>query len=159
VAAGTVTHKLKVGGNDQCEIYDYPGGYAQRFDGVDAGGGDSAADLQKIFDDNRRTVGIRMQQETVPALVINGASNCRQIVSGHKFTLANHFNANGSYVLTSISHVAQQGVGVGGGAADGDSHYSNVFTCMPFALPFRPLCSTPEPFVHGSHTATVVGRR
>jgi type VI secretion system secreted protein VgrG len=48
-------------------------------------------------------------------------------------------------------------VGAGGGAADGESHYSNVFTCMPFALPFRPLCSTPEPFVHGSHTATVVG--
>jgi type VI secretion system secreted protein VgrG len=157
VAAGTVTHKLKVGGNDKFEIYDYPGGYSQRFDGVDAGGGDSAGDLQKIFDDNRRTVGIRMQQETVPALVINGASNCRQIVSGYKFTLANHFNANGSYVLTSISHVAQQGVGVGGGAADGDSHYSNVFTCIPFALPFRPLCATPEPFVHGSHTATVVG--
>ena len=157
VSAGTVTHKLKVGGNDKFEIYDYPGGYAQRFDGVDAGGGDSAGDLQKIFEDNKRTVGIRMQQETVPALVINGASNCRHLVSGYKFTLANHFNANGAYVLTSISHVAQQGVGVGGNAADGDSHYSNVFTCIPFALPFRPLCSTPEPFVHGSHTATVVG--
>jgi type VI secretion system secreted protein VgrG len=157
VSAGTVTHKLKVGGNDKFEIYDYPGAYAQRFDGVDAGGGDSAGDLQKIFDDNQRTVGIRMQQETVPALVIHGASNCRHIVSGYKFTLANHFNANGSYVLTSISHVAQQGVGTGGNAADGDSHYSNVFTCIPFALPFRPLCSTPEPFVHGSHTATVVG--
>jgi type VI secretion system secreted protein VgrG len=157
VSAGTVTHKLKVGGNDKFEIYDYPGGYAQRFDGVDAGGGDSAGDLQKIFEDNKRTVGIRMQQETLPALVINGASNCRHLVSGYKFTLADHFNANGSYVLTSISHVAQQGLGTGGNAADSDSHYSNVFTCIPFALPFRPLCSTPEPFVHGSHTATVVG--
>ena len=28
VAAGRVSHKLKVGGNDQLEIYDYPGGYA-----------------------------------------------------------------------------------------------------------------------------------
>jgi type VI secretion system secreted protein VgrG len=28
---------------------------------------------------------------------------------------------------------------------------------MPFAVPFRPLRSTPRPFVHGSHTATVVG--
>ena len=157
VSAGTVTHKLKVGGNDKLEIYDYPGGYAQRFDGVDAGGGDSASELQKIFDDNRRTVGIRMQQETVPALVINGASDCRHLVSGHKFTLANHFNANGTYVLTSISHVAQEGVGTGGQASAGDSHYSNVFTCIPFALPFRPLCSTPEPVVYGTHTATVVG--
>ena len=78
---------------------------------MDAGGGDSASELQKIFEDNRRTVAIRMQQETLPALVINGASDCRQLVPGHKFTFANHFNANGSYVLTSISHVAQQGVG------------------------------------------------
>src|SRR6184192_940793 len=70
-----------------------------------------------IFDDNQRTVAIRMQQETVPALVINGASNCRQLVSGHKFTLTNHFNANGVYVITSISHVAQQGISAGGGAA------------------------------------------
>lgn len=157
VPAGTVTHKLKVGGNDKLEIYDYPGAYAQRFDGVDAGGGDSSSELQKIFDDNKRTVGIRMQQETLPALVINGASNCRQLVSGYKFTFADHFNANGSYVLTSVSHVAQQGVGSGGEAADADSHYSNVFTCIPFALPYRPLRSTPRPFVHGSHTATVVG--
>ncbi len=157
VSAGTVAHKLKVGGNDKLEIYDYPGAYAQRFDGVDAGGGDSASDLQKIFEDNQRTVGIRMQQETVPALVINGASNCRQLVSGYKFTLTNHFNANGVYVITSLSHVAQEGVGTGAGSAEGDSHYSNVFTCIPFALPFRPLRSTPRPFVHGSHTATVVG--
>ena len=42
VQVGKVSHKLKVGGNGQLEIYDYPGGYAQRFDGVDKGGGDQA---------------------------------------------------------------------------------------------------------------------
>ena len=66
VQVGTVTHKLKVAGNDQLEIYDYPGGYAQRFDGIDQGGGEQPADLQKIFEDNQRTAGIRMQQEAVP---------------------------------------------------------------------------------------------
>ena len=59
-----MTHKLQVGGNDRLEIYDYPGEYAQRFDGVSPGGGDRSADLQKLFTDNKRTVGIRMQQET-----------------------------------------------------------------------------------------------
>src|SRR5262249_44331853 len=39
VAVGSTTHKLKVGGNDSFEIYDYPGHYAQRFDGVAPGGG------------------------------------------------------------------------------------------------------------------------
>ena len=72
---GTVTHKLKVGGNDKLEIYDYPGEYAQRFDGVDPGGGDRPADLQKIFEDNKRTVGIRMQEEAAAGLVIQGAGD------------------------------------------------------------------------------------
>ena len=40
VQIGRATHKLKVGGNDKLELYDWPGAYAQRFDGVDKGGGD-----------------------------------------------------------------------------------------------------------------------
>jgi len=156
VQVGKVSHKLKVGGNDSLEIYDYPGAYAQRFDGVDPGGGDRASDLQKIFDDNGRTVGIRMQQEALPSVVINGASNCRHLVSGHKFNLTRHFNADGQYVITSLSHVAQHGYDAAG-MDKADDHYSNMFTCIPFALPFRPLRSTPRPVVRGSQTAVVVG--
>src|SRR5438132_11930693 len=77
VQAGRVSHKLKVGGNDKFEIYDYPGEYAQRFDGIDRGGGDRAGDLQKIFQDNKRTTDIRIQEEAVPGLTIQGGSNCR----------------------------------------------------------------------------------
>ena len=82
VQAGTVSHKLKVAGNDKLELYDYPGGYAQRFDGIAPGGGDRAGDVQKIFQDNARTAGIRMQQETTPALLISGRSTCRQFTAG-----------------------------------------------------------------------------
>ena len=38
VRAGTLGHKLTVAENAALEIYDYPGEYAQRFDGVDPGG-------------------------------------------------------------------------------------------------------------------------
>ena len=155
VTVGKVAHKLKVGGNDKLEIYDFPGAYAQRFDGVDPGGGDRSSDLQKIFEDNKRTVNIRLQQETVPALVISGASNCRNFVSGHKFTLTEHFNADGQYVITSASHVAQHEIGTGKDSAE--THYSNDFTCIPFVIPFRPQRTTPRPVVYGSHTATVTG--
>ncbi len=155
--AGKVVHKLKVGGNDAFEIYDYPGAYAQRFDGVTPGGGDRSSDLQKIFDDNTRTVGIRMQQEALPGLVVNAASKCGHLVSGHKFTLTRHFNADGPYVITSMSHTGQEEYGTGVENQMGERSYSNTFTCIPFALPFRPLRVTPRPFVHGSHTATVVG--
>src|SRR5262245_56859134 len=59
VQAGRVAHKIQFNGTDKLELYDYPGGYAQRFDGVAPGGGDRAGDLSKIFEDNARTTGIR----------------------------------------------------------------------------------------------------
>jgi type VI secretion system secreted protein VgrG len=155
VPVGTVNHKLKVAGNDRFEIYDYPGEYAQRFDGVQPGGGDRAGDLQKIFEDNKRTVDLRIEEEAVPGLVIQGASGCRQFVTGHKFALERHFNADGEYLLTSISHSGRQ-------AADYRSNndefrYSNSFTCIPSAVPFRPARLTPKPVVQGTQTAIVVG--
>src|SRR5262249_51020067 len=55
VQVGSVTHPLRLGVNDKLEHYDYPGGYAQRFDGVGAAGDDRSPDLARIFDDARRT--------------------------------------------------------------------------------------------------------
>ena len=156
VQAGKVSHKFKVSGNDKFEIYDYPGEYAQRFDGINRGGGEQPAELQKIFQDNRRTADIRIQEETVPGLVIQGASNCRQFVSGHKFTLQRHFNADGQYLLTGVQHSARQGEYRTDGA-DEDFQYSNSFTCIPYAVPFRPPRLTPKPVVQGTQTAVVVG--
>src|SRR5262249_42252694 len=75
VAVGKATHKLKLGANGPLEVYDYPGAYAQRFDGIDKGGGEKPADVQKVFDDNKRTTGIRMEQEAATALALDGASN------------------------------------------------------------------------------------
>lgn len=155
VAAGTVTHKLKVSGNDSFEIYDYPGEYAQRFDGVQPGGGDRAGDLQKIFQDNKRTVDLRIEEETAPGLVIHGASTCRNFVSGHKFTLDRHFNADGDYVLTSVTHSARQEADYR--SNQGEFHYSNSFVCIPSAIRFRPQRLTPKPVVQGTQTAVVVG--
>lgn len=156
VEVGSVNHKLKVGGNDQLEIYDFPGEYAQRFDGVTPGGGDRSGDLQKIFEDNKRTVDIRMQEEALPSIVIQGNSNCRQFVSGHKFTLERHFNADGQYVLTGVSHSARYSGDYRSGQG-GDDLYSNSFSCIPVGLPFRPARNTPKPFVQGTQTAVVVG--
>jgi type VI secretion system secreted protein VgrG len=156
VPVGTVSHKLKVAGNDALEIYDYPGGYAQRFDGVAPGGGDRAGDLQKIFDDNKRTVTIRMQQEAAQAVRVVGASTCRQFVAGCKFTLDRHFDANGSYVLTHVEHWASVGDAYTTGT-DVEEPYTNQFECIPADLPFRPARDTPRPTVEGTQTAVVVG--
>src|SRR5262249_16453726 len=95
VSVGSATHKLKVGDTPKLELYDWRGEYAQRFDGIDKGGGEQPADLQNIFTDNKRTVEIRMQQEALGALLIKGRSNCRNLTSGHKFTVEKHFSAQG----------------------------------------------------------------
>jgi type VI secretion system secreted protein VgrG len=164
VAVGGVTHHLDIADHGELELYDWPGEYAQRFDGVDKGGSERAQELQKIFEDNKRTAKIRMEQEAVRALTIQGASNCRQLVSGHKFTLTTlpadpHtalLQAEGKYVLTGVSHSARQGGDYRSGGAD-SFEYSNRFTCIPVEVPFRPPRSTPKPVVHGSQTAVVVG--
>ncbi len=155
VQVGTVTHKLKVGGNDKMEIYDYPGEYAQRFDGINPSGGEQADRLQKIFEDNKRTVAIRMEQETAPGIIIQGASNCRNFSTGFKFTLDKHFNANGPYLLTAVTHVARQGNFRSN--ENNTFEYSNNFVCIPFATPFRPQRTSLKPVIQGTQTAVVVG--
>ena len=155
VQVGAISHKLKTGGNDALEIHDYPGGYAQRFDGVAPGGGDRSSDVSKIFTDNARTVAIRMQQEALPGLVIEGEGNCRQFAAGCKFTLDRHFDADGEYVLTRVEHKATLGGAYIQGA--GRFAYSNTFRCIPSSLPFRPARITPRPKVDGPQTAVVVG--
>ena len=156
VQVGTVSHALKVAGNDKLELYDFPGGYAQRFDGITPGGSDRASDIQNIFQDNARTTAIRMQQETTPALSIAGQSTCRQFTAGHKFTLDRHFNANGAYVLTQVGHSATMGDTYTTGS-DTSPIYENTFECIPTALPFKPTQTTPRPTVEGTQTAVVVG--
>lgn len=156
VAVGKVTHKLEVADNSRMEIYDYPGEFAQRFDGIDKGGGAQSGELGKITQDGTRTVRLRMEAEALAGLLIEGSSNCNQFTSGHKFILEKHFDAEGNYILTSVHHVAHGGNAYRSGD-DGDFVYSNSFTCIPDALPFRPQRTTPKPCVMGAQTAIVVG--
>jgi type VI secretion system secreted protein VgrG len=156
VPVGKVTHKLKVGGNEKLEIYDYPGAYAQRFDGMDRAGAQQADDLQKIFKDNERTVKIRMEQEALPSLEVTGASNCPHFVPGHQFTLTRHFDADGPYLLTGVRHSARLGGNYRSGQ-DVSLEYQNEFRAIPAALPYRPQRITPPATVSGTQTATVVG--
>jgi type VI secretion system secreted protein VgrG len=156
VQAGKVSHKLRIGNSDRLEIYDWPGEYAQRFDGVGPGREERPQDVQKIFQDNRRTVDIRMQQEAATCLSIAGSSRLRQLSAGHRFTLNKHFNADGEYILTAVHHVARMSANYRSGEAD-EIAYQNSFSCMPSSLPFRPQRITPKPVVQGTQTAVVVG--
>jgi type VI secretion system secreted protein VgrG len=153
VKVGKVKHLLN-GINKELEISDYPGEYAQRFDGVHRGGGDNAGDLNKIDGDTERTVKIRMQEEALGSLAIQGMSTCRHLVAGHKFTLTGHFDADGDYVLTTVRHAAHDPSYRSGA---GCFRYQITFTCIPYDLPFRPPRTTPKPMIPGTQTAFVVG--
>jgi type VI secretion system secreted protein VgrG len=156
VSVGRLSHKLQVGSNDRLEVYHYPGGYAQRFDGIDQGGGERPAELPKIYQDNRRATRLRMQEEAAASLEVRGGGNCRHFVSGYKFTLERHFNADGPYVLTGVEHTANLSDNYRSGK-DVSLEYENRFTCLPLALPYRPRRRTPRPRVEGTQTAVVVG--
>jgi type VI secretion system secreted protein VgrG len=156
VPAGQVEHRLRVGPTERLEVYDYPGAFAQRFDGIDPSGGDRSEDLGYISDDGSRTVEIRMQESTVPSLVISGAGHCRYLASGSKFMLTGHPNGDGSYVLLSVRHEAKLG-GDYRSSMGLEVSYRNSFQCMPSGLTFRPPRVARKPVVQGTQTAVVVG--
>lgn len=137
VPVGKVAHKLGLLGNEKLEVYDFPGGYAQRFDGIDASGGERPAELKKIFVDKERTVRLRMEREETATLRASGTSYCPHFVPGHAFTLKKHFNADGRYAITRSEHEASlEGDYLTG--SDAPFKYANRFECIPAALPYRP---------------------
>ena len=158
VQVGTVSHSLSVANNGNLEIYEFPGDYAKRFDGIGGGGGEQAANLQKIFTDDARTAGIRMQEEAARAVTIAGQSHCQHLVAGHKFQLQGHFNADGPYVLTRVNHRAELKGSYTTGA-EAPFEYGNTFECIPYSntSPFRPARTTRKARVEGPQTAVVVG--
>jgi type VI secretion system secreted protein VgrG len=152
VQAGTVTHSLSVN-QTSWELYDYPGGYAKRFDGIDKSGGEQPTELNNIFSDNSRVAGIRMQAETAGVLTILGEGLHPGFTPGYTFTLKSHFTDNGEFTLLAVDHDAHQPIGT-----DTEPYrYTNRFRAIPNALPYRPPRTTPVPVIYGPQTAVVVG--
>ena len=136
-----LTANLKGKGEKGYEIYDYPGEY-------------------KTKDEGERLVGIRVQEEDSPQVVITGSSLCRGLVTGFRFDLQDHYRRdfNKAYVLTSVYHSADAGEGYRSGEGNEAAlEYYNTFHCVVHPTPFRPARQTPVPVVHGTQTAIVVG--
>src|SRR5262249_27296842 len=130
VKVGTVTHKMGVGAADATAFVDHPGGYAHWRDGGGPGGGGRAAELEAVFEDNTRIVSVRMDQAQTGAIRIDADGTICRLTPGHKFTLSEHFDADGDYVVTSVRHEADCGLADSGAAED--FRYANRFECLPF---------------------------
>lgn len=162
--SGEVTHKLNVG-NDKLELYDYPGEFAQRFDGVDPGGGERPADVANIVPDGARTSTLRSQAEAATAVWGNGSSTCGQLTPGQKFTMTTQaddvltkpIKAKGDYMLLSVTHSARMQDAHRSSGSGTPFIYQNSFEVLSTSAVYRPPRFTPKPVVPGSQTATVVG--
>jgi type VI secretion system secreted protein VgrG len=130
----------EIGGNTKYEIYDYPGIHTKK-------------------DEGDTVTKIRMEEEESVHYLISGSSNCRSFASGYKFHLDEHSrkDQDGDYLLTDLTHSASVGDSYSASGDDAKETYTNHFTCIPLAVPFRPQRLTPKPVVQGPQTAVVVG--
>lgn len=157
----TQTSLFDVGGNKELEYYDWPGGYAKRFDGIDQGGGENPSALNDVFDDRERTVRIRQEEIDVAYKNIHASSDCCSLTAGYRFEFEHHpiKENNINHVVIDAQHEAVQNPAYISGEESLMPYLVN-FTCMPHGgehAPFRPLRITRKPIVHGSQTAKVVG--
>ncbi|HEX8637085.1 MAG TPA: type VI secretion system tip protein TssI/VgrG, partial [Pyrinomonadaceae bacterium] len=151
---------FSVGDNKKLEVYDFPAGYARKYDDIDKSGGERA-DLKNVFDDNKRTVGNRMSALDAQYKTVSGSSDCATLTSGYRFELKNHPHGefNKKYIVLSVKHEAEQTPDYIVGDTKPKA-YRNSFTCLPHGAgspEYRPPLKTPKPIVHGSQTAIVVG--
>lgn len=152
---------IESGNNKKMETYQFPAGYARKYDGINKGGGEQPQELTNIFQDNKRTATNRMLALDVQYKTINGYSDCATLTAGYRFKLKNHPNSdfNIQYILTSVKYEADQTPDYIVGDTQ-PSAYKNEFTCIPHGSgspEFRPAQKTAKPIIHGSQTAIVVG--
>lgn len=152
--------RFKVSNNDKLEVYDFPGGYAKKFDDIDRSGGERP-DAQNVFEDKRKRAEVAMQSLDSQYRIITGNSDCCTLTAGNRFKLFNHPNGkqNGQYIVTKITHEAEQSPTY---ISDDKIRraYGNSFQCIAYGKsspPFRPARKTLKPIVQGSQTAFVVG--
>ncbi|CAN5783450.1 type VI secretion system spike protein VgrG1b [soil metagenome] len=153
--------RFNIADNSKLEVYDYPGGYARKYDGIDKSGGESSGDLQKVFSDKTKSSQIAMEALDVRHETGWGVGDCPAITAGYRFTMSNHPNneQNGQYVITSANHNAVQSPSYVSDVSSSEP-YQNNFTAIRHGSgspTFRPYRETAKPIVHGSQTATVVG--
>jgi type VI secretion system secreted protein VgrG len=144
VQVGKVTHKLKVGGNDRFEVYDYPGNYGIRYQAMG----------EKSTGEGLAKTG--MEEMELSQFSIRGQSNVHCLIPGYRFAVTRHPNADGTYVVGSMTHSAVEGDFLSGDRKV-ENHYGNTFTCFPVALRYHPSHTCVKARVWGCQTAVVVG--
>jgi type VI secretion system secreted protein VgrG len=120
------------------EVFDYPGGYIEKPDGL-------------------QYAGVRMEEIGTQYEAARAATNARGLTTGCLLKLERfpRPDQNREYLVVSSSHdlnfSAYEGI------AGGTSEYRCSFVAMSTTEQFRPARATPKPFVQGPQTAVVTG--
>lgn len=153
--------RFSIGGNQDLELYDFPGEYAKRFDGIDPSGGEQQSVLQKVFEDRQRTVSIRQQEIDVAYRSSIGRSDSCALTAGYRFQMTEHPESsnNRNHTIVTLQIEAVQTPSYSSNESLFDAYVVNFFSIPQGEgqAPFRPARTTAKPIVHGSQTAVVVG--
>jgi type VI secretion system secreted protein VgrG len=125
-------------GTQKGEQFEYPGGY-------------------KTKSDADRYARIRLEEQEVGLVTVQGASNCMGFECGFKFTLSEHYRsaANQPYAIVTLEHNGRNTSYRAGN--DDKFHYDNRFEAIPSVVQFRPPRTSRRPVIDGSQTAVVAG--
>jgi type VI secretion system secreted protein VgrG len=126
-------------GEDNEELYDYPGQYQTR-------------------DHGDRVARLLLEAEEADRQVVRGDSDSAGLAPAHHFTLREHYrkDANGKYFITQVQHHAHAGE-YRAWEQKAPLTYQNEFLAIPHDTPYRPPRRTPRPVIQGTQTAVVVG--
>lgn len=122
------------------DVFDYPG----LFTDLDAGEYRARVDLERREKSRHR---------------VSGTSSAHGLRSGTIIEIQEHFRdaANAKYYLDRVRHSAHSGAFRAWDQAS--FHYSNEFTAFPENVPFRSDRAARQPYVRGTQTAVVVGKK
>ena len=155
VQVGKQSYALRSASTD-LEIYDYPGGYAERYDEVSKDGGANSCGLDNVFDDGKRTARVRGEEQAVEMIRFEGHTNWPNMQAGHRFELLEHSTDSDKYVVLSSDTIIRQPLDPHSDTTVGYDDFVR-FECIPLVLPYRPPRVTRVPVISGPQTAYVVG--
>jgi len=139
------------------EVFEYPGQYAKKFDGISPGGGERPESMKQVFSENAVSVKREIERHCAQSIQIVGDSNCASFCPGHKFVLTKNSVASGPYFLKSVTHTARLNADFRASESPESHLYENSFECQAEVQPFQPERTISKPTLAGYQTATVVG--
>jgi type VI secretion system secreted protein VgrG len=136
-------------GKNAFDTYLYPAGEEGYLKASDT---QLATDFESLFLDTRAVAADAMAE------VYSGSSNARSLCAGYTFSLTEHSrNAwNRKYLLTAVTHHADQVPSYRAADVARGSGYSNRFTAVSSDIVFKPAQTFMKPRIYGPQTAFVV---